>query len=52
LYLAPLRDLLGTQPLPLADLAIACVPAVLGYLAVRLDLRPRQVQPRSAEDPA
>jgi Ca2+-transporting ATPase len=39
LYLPALRDLLGTQPLPLADLVIACVPAVLGYLAVRLDLR-------------
>jgi P-type Ca2+ transporter type 2C len=52
LYLPPLRDLLGTQPLPLSDLVIACVPAVLGYLAVRLDLRLRQVQPRSAEDPA
>jgi P-type Ca2+ transporter type 2C len=52
LYLPPLRDLLGTQPLPLADLAIACAPAVLGYLAVRHDLRLRQVQPRSAEDAA
>jgi Ca2+-transporting ATPase len=39
LYLPALRDLLGTQPLPLADLVIACVPAVLGYLAVRLDHR-------------
>jgi P-type Ca2+ transporter type 2C len=52
LYLPPLRDLLGTQPLPLTDLVIVCVTAVLGYLAVRLDLRLRQVQPRSAEDPA
>jgi magnesium-transporting ATPase (P-type) len=39
LYLPPLRDLLGTQPLPLTDLVIVCVTAVLGYLAVRLDLR-------------
>ncbi|HET7517722.1 MAG TPA: hypothetical protein VFN05_08520, partial [Actinomycetes bacterium] len=39
LYLPALRDLLGTQPLPLTDLVIACVPAVLGYLAVRVDLR-------------
>src|SRR5512132_3192652 len=39
LYLPPLRDLLGTQPLPLTDLVIACVPAILGYLAVRLDHR-------------
>jgi Ca2+-transporting ATPase len=39
LYLPPLRDLLGTQPLPLTDLVIVCVTAVLGYLAVRLDHR-------------
>jgi P-type Ca2+ transporter type 2C len=49
LYLPPLRDLLGTQPLRLTDLAIACAPAVLGYLAVRLDHRLGRAHTRPAE---
>ncbi len=49
LYLPLLRDLLGTQPLRLNDLAIACVPAVLGYLAVRLDRRLGRAHSRPAE---
>jgi Ca2+-transporting ATPase len=52
LYLPPLRDLLGTHPLRLTDLAIACVPAILGYLAVRLDHRLGRVHPRPAEGTA
>jgi P-type Ca2+ transporter type 2C len=47
LYLPPLRDLLGTRPLPPSDLAIVCATAPLGYLAVRLDHRlARPHQPR------
>src|SRR6266498_2812838 len=49
LYLPPLRDLLGTHPLRLTDLAIACVPAILGYLAVRVDHRLARVHMRSAQ---
>jgi Ca2+-transporting ATPase len=37
LYLPPLRDLLGTRPLPINDLAVVCVLSTLGYAAVRLD---------------
>ncbi|MBA2806870.1 cation-transporting P-type ATPase [Streptomyces sp. KM273126] len=35
-YLPPLRDLLGTEPLSLADLAIACALSGLGHAAMRL----------------
>ena len=49
LYWPPLRDLLGTHPLRLSDLAIVCAPAVLGYLAVRLDRRLGRAHPRSGE---
>jgi len=37
IYLPPLRALLGTQPLPLTDLAIVSAISTLGYAAVRLD---------------
>ncbi|HVQ91974.1 MAG TPA: hypothetical protein VMU51_13150 [Mycobacteriales bacterium] len=37
IYLPPLRELLGTQPLAVADLAIVCALATLGYAAIRLD---------------
>jgi Ca2+-transporting ATPase len=36
-YLPPLRDLLGTQPLSLLDLLIVGAAATLGYVAIRLD---------------
>jgi P-type Ca2+ transporter type 2C len=52
LYLPPLRDLLGTHPLRLTDLAIACVPAILGYLAVRVDHRLEHGHARPAEGTA
>lgn len=39
-YLPPLQDLLGTQPLPADDAAIAASMAVVGWLAARLT-RPR-----------
>ena len=37
LYLPPLRDLLGTHPLPATDLLIACAVSVAGYAAARLE---------------
>jgi len=37
LYLPPLRDLLGTQPLSTVDIAVCVVLSTLGYVAVRLD---------------
>jgi len=37
IYLPPLRELLSTQPLAVADLAIVCALATLGYAAIRLD---------------
>jgi len=52
LYLPPLRDLLGTHPLPLVDLAIVCAVAVLGYLAVRLDHRLGRAHARPTEGTA
>jgi Ca2+-transporting ATPase len=36
-YIPPLADLLGTQPLPPADLLIVCAASTLGYAAIRLD---------------
>jgi P-type Ca2+ transporter type 2C len=36
-YLPPLRELLGTQPLSPVDLIIVCGAAMLGYAAIRLD---------------
>ncbi len=37
LYLPPLRDLLGTQPLSMVDIAVCCALSTLGYAAIRLD---------------
>nr|WP_311132629.1 cation-transporting P-type ATPase [Nonomuraea gerenzanensis] len=37
LYLPPLRQLLGTEPLDLSDLLIVTALSVLGYAAARLD---------------
>ncbi|NUW39468.1 cation-translocating P-type ATPase [Nonomuraea rhodomycinica] len=52
LYLPPLRELLGTEPLPPGDLLIVSALSVLGYAAVRLDRvlhRPPQPAPPSRE---
>jgi P-type Ca2+ transporter type 2C len=48
-HLPPLRDLLGTEPLPLGDLAIACALSGLGHVAMRVQTRlwPER-QPRAA----
>jgi Ca2+-transporting ATPase len=40
-YLAPLRDLLDTQALPISDAAIATVAGVAGWVAMSLDSRRR-----------
>ncbi|SDL76406.1 cation-translocating P-type ATPase [Nonomuraea jiangxiensis] len=37
LYVPPLRELLGTRPLPAGDLLIVAALSVLGYAAARLD---------------
>ncbi|GAA4077360.1 hypothetical protein GCM10022214_38870 [Actinomadura miaoliensis] len=37
LYLPPLRDLLGTEPLTIAEVGVVFGLSVLGYVAVRLD---------------
>jgi Ca2+-transporting ATPase len=44
-YLPPLRNLLGTQPLAATDLLIIGAAACLGYAAIRLDrlIRPRVI---------
>jgi Ca2+-transporting ATPase len=42
-YVPPLAELLGTQPLPLRDLAIVTAVSLLGYLGIRLD---RKLHPR------
>ncbi|EPJ40580.1 putative calcium-transporting ATPase [Streptomyces afghaniensis 772] len=51
-YLPPLRDLLGTEPLPLTDLAIACVLSGLGHVVMRLQARLRPERPPRAGLPA
>lgn len=58
LYLPPLRELLGTEPLALSDLLIVTALSVLGYAAARLDRilhpspRPRTIatDPRPAAE--
>ena len=45
LYLPPLRDLLGTRPLPPLDLLIVCVAATAGYAAIRFDRRVHPEKP-------
>ena len=47
LYLAPLRDLLKTQPLTLLDLLVVCAASTLGYAALKLD---RLIHPRTPAD--
>jgi Ca2+-transporting ATPase len=49
-YLAPLRQLLGTEPLSLPDLLIVCAAATVGYAAIRLDrvIHPTKHAPRTA----
>ncbi len=42
-YVPPLAALLGTQPLPLRDLAVVAGLSVLGYAGIRLD---RKLHPR------
>jgi Ca2+-transporting ATPase len=39
LYLAPLRDLLTTQPLTALELLVVCAASTLGYAALKLDHR-------------
>lgn len=39
LYLAPLRDLLKTQPLTVFELLVVCALSALGYVALKLDRR-------------
>jgi len=48
LYLPPLRDLLGTQPLSIVDIAVCVVLSTLGYVAIRLD---RILHPGCARKP-
>jgi P-type Ca2+ transporter type 2C len=36
-YVPPLRDLLGTEPLAIGDLLIVGAASTLGYAAIRLD---------------
>jgi Ca2+-transporting ATPase len=42
-YVPPLAELLGTQPLPLRDLAVVTGVSLLGYAGIRLD---RKLHPR------
>ena len=48
LYLAPLRDLLGTQPLTAFELLVVAALSVLGYAALKLD---RLIPSRSPAEP-
>ncbi|MBD0422686.1 cation-translocating P-type ATPase [Streptomyces sp. TRM S81-3] len=55
-YLPPLQELLGTDPLPPTDLAIACAVSGLGHLVMRLQARlkperpPRGGPPKPAQE--
>ncbi|MEU5644449.1 cation-translocating P-type ATPase [Streptomyces milbemycinicus] len=44
-YLPALRDLLGTEPLPPTDLAIACALSGLGHVVMRLQTRLKPERP-------
>ncbi|MFW6723900.1 cation-translocating P-type ATPase [Streptomyces sp. MAR4 CNY-716] len=44
-YLPPLRELLGTEPLPLTDLLIVCAASGLGLVVMRLQARLRPERP-------
>ncbi|MFI9612903.1 hypothetical protein ACIHCM_14735 [Streptomyces sp. NPDC052023] len=46
------RALLGTEPLPLTDLAIACALSGLGHVVMRLQARLRPERPPPAVSPA
>jgi P-type Ca2+ transporter type 2C len=46
LYLAPLRDLLKTEPLSALELLVVCALSTLGYVALKLD---RRIPSRSVE---
>jgi Ca2+-transporting ATPase len=50
-YLPPLRDLLGTQPVQISDLLIVGAAATLGYAAIRLDRRTFQRDHRQPTAP-
>ncbi|MFC4533114.1 cation-translocating P-type ATPase [Sphaerisporangium dianthi] len=50
LYLPPLRGLLGTEPLGMADLLIVIALSTLGYAAVRLDRTLHPTPPRGPGD--
>ncbi|MFF8843374.1 cation-translocating P-type ATPase [Streptomyces sp. NPDC015127] len=45
IYLPPLRELLGTEPLPPSDLAIAAAVSGLGHVVMRLQARLRPERP-------
>ncbi|MFF5157694.1 cation-translocating P-type ATPase [Streptomyces sp. NPDC000348] len=47
-YLPPLRDLLGTEPLSPGDLAIACALSGLGHVVMRAQARLWPERPRAA----
>ncbi|WP_405996744.1 cation-transporting P-type ATPase [Streptomyces sp. NBC_00829] len=47
-YLPPLQDLLGTEPLPPTDFAVACVLSGLGHVVMRLQARLRRSTHRAA----
>jgi P-type Ca2+ transporter type 2C len=49
LYLPPLRDLLGTHPLSIVDIAVCVALSTLGYVAIRLD---RVIHPGKHHAPA
>ena len=51
-YLPPLQALLGTEPLPLTDLAIACALSGLGHVVMRLQARLRPERPPRAAVPS
>ncbi|MDX3633408.1 cation-translocating P-type ATPase [Streptomyces europaeiscabiei] len=44
-YLPPLQDLLGTEPLSAGDFAVACVLSGLGHVVMRLQARLRPERP-------
>ncbi|WP_328724533.1 cation-transporting P-type ATPase [Streptomyces sp. NBC_00259] len=51
-YLPPLRELLGTEPLPLTDLAIAAALSGLGHVVMRVQARLRPERPPGAAVPS
>ncbi|MEO3845487.1 cation-transporting P-type ATPase [Streptomyces sp. CNZ287] len=50
-YLPPLRELLGTEPLPLTDLVIVCAVSGLGHVVMRLQARLRPERPPGGGPP-